>query len=96
MYKVKNISPDVRKFARKGKNILISPNKFILTEYPPKECSVWEITVEKIKKVQVEKTEETKIEKVNKTHIEKIQSKKIHIEKKEKRKLNRRNKKWQQ
>lgn len=55
-YKVTNLSKDERKFRDKnGKDVLIEPNKSVITESPPKESEVW--------KVHVEKTEENIIKK---------------------------------
>ena len=58
-YKVTNKLKSVRKFRDSflGKDILVGPKKFILTNKPPKESDVWKVeTVEQLE----EKTESKK------------------------------------
>lgn len=57
-YKVTNKAKDVRKFRDRflGKDILIGPKKFILTNNPPEESDIWKVeTVEEME----EKTKKT-------------------------------------
>ena len=52
-YKVTNKAKDVRKFRDRflGKDILVGPKKFILTDHPPKENEIWKVEVfEKLEK----------------------------------------------
>ena len=64
MYKVTNKAKDVRKFRDRflGKDILIGPKKFILTNKPPEESDIWK--VETVEKLEEKKT--IKLKEVNK------------------------------
>jgi hypothetical protein len=62
-YKVTNKANDVRKFRDKflGKDILVEPKKFVLTDKPPKANDIWKVeTVEKL---------EEKTDKLNKKEV---------------------------
>jgi len=55
-YKVTNKAKDVRKFRDSflGKDILVGPKKFILTNKPPEESDIWKVeTVEELEKKKV-------------------------------------------
>lgn len=54
MYKVTNKMKDVRKFhdSKQGKDMLVEPGKFILTNDPPEVNDVWK--VEESKKIKGE------------------------------------------
>lgn len=75
MYKVKNITKNIRKFTIKGKNIFVNPNEYILTNFPPEEASVWEISINKIKVKKDKYIEKTQHDK----HIEKMDKQKLNI-----------------
>ncbi len=52
-FKVTNKAKDVRKFRDRflGKDILVEPKKFILTDHPPEESDIWMVrTVEQLEK----------------------------------------------
>ena len=69
MYKVKNKLNDVRKFRdkRTGKTVFVEPNKYVLTNSPPKENSVWKVTiVEKVEKAKQKTEEEFNIDETEK------------------------------
>ena len=71
-YKVTNKFKDVRKFRDSflGKDILVGPKKFILTNNPPEESDIWKVeTAEELekKKVGTKNTpKESKLKEVNK------------------------------
>lgn len=56
MYKVTNKMKDIRKFrdSNSGRDILVDPKGFVITNNPPKECEVWKI----------EEAEQTKTKKI--------------------------------
>ena len=72
MYKVTNKAKDVRKFRDRflGKDILIEPKKFILTNNPPEESDIWKVenVEEPEKKKQIIKSQEVK--KMNEKKLE--------------------------
>ena len=77
-YKVTNKAKDVRKFRDGflGKDILVGPNKFILTDHPPEENEVWKVeTVEQLEK----KTENKKSshKKIKSQEVKKMNEKKL-------------------
>ena len=47
MYKITNKAKDVRKFRDRflGKDILVEPKKFILTNSPPEESEIWKVEI---------------------------------------------------
>jgi len=71
-YKVTNKAKDVRKFRDGflGKDILVGPNKFILTDHPPEESEIWKVeTVEQLEKIPENKKsshKKIKLKEVNK------------------------------
>lgn len=63
-YKVTNKAKDVRKFRDSflGKDILVGPKKFILTNKPPKESDIWKVeTVEQLEKKENKKSSQKTI-----------------------------------
>ncbi len=47
MYKVTNKAKDIRKFRDRilGKDILVFPKRFILTNKPPEENDIWKVEI---------------------------------------------------
>lgn len=43
-YRVKNKMADNRRFRCRGTNIEVKGGEYILTEYPPEESEIWEVT----------------------------------------------------
>lgn len=51
MYKVKNITKDPRRLKVNGKNIIIEPGKEVLTSSPPANNNVFEVSKNKMEKI---------------------------------------------
>ena len=61
MRKVTNKFKDVRRFRDRflGKDILVGPKKFVLTNSPPEESDVWKVeTIEELEKKKIIKLKE--------------------------------------
>ena len=65
-YKVTNLSKDARKFrdSRLGKDILVEPQKTVITERPPEKSDIWKV------EIHTEKIEENKMKGGNKQENE--------------------------
>lgn len=72
MYRVTNKAKDVRKFRDRflGKDVLVGPKKFILTNNPPEENDIWKVEIaeqleekkQRNKSQEVKKMKEKKLE----------------------------------
>lgn len=70
-YEVTNLAKDTRKFRDGwlGKDILVEPNKTVITNRPPKESEIWKIEnhIEKTEKIYNKKGGKQKKMEIKKT-----------------------------